>query len=704
MEVPTREIYWSIAGHLIMYLFVAVGAAAFIYGLWRHWRAWSLGRPEVRWDRFGERLKSFLSNTLLHTSVLKEAYPGVMHFFIFWGFAVLAVGTAVVLLQADLGLKVLYGTFYLWLSLALDLFGLLAVVGLLIAVFRRYIQRPARLDSKADDALVLTALLVILVTGFFIEGLRMATAGDQWALWSPVGLALARMVGAGFDGAAVSPVAAGLEALKGWYAFLWWGHMLLAVGFVAYMPYSKLFHVLASPANQFMKSLGPKGALATVDIENSETFGASRPDELTWKQLFDTDACTRCGRCQDQCPAFAVGKALTPKGVIQDLKSYLERYGPALADVKAKVGRKLAEEAKAEGKEPDAAREFEAMEEAVMDAEIPALFEEAMPEENLWNCTTCRSCEEQCPVFVEVIPKVVELRRYLVLMESRMPTEAGRTLRNLQNNGNPWGLGRTQRADWLENVEGVKKLSEGDEVEYLFWVGCFGAFDDRSRAITQATIKIFQAAGLDFGVIGEGETCCGDSARRLGNEYLYQTLAMENIEALSGVKFDKIVTACPHCLNALKNEYPQLGGNYEVVHHSEVIAELLAEGKLELTRSLSGEAARVTYHDPCYLGRYNDVFDAPRKALAAAGADVVEMVRSKKTSFCCGAGGGRMWLEEEAAHKVNARRAEQALEVKPETIVTGCPYCLQMFDDGLKAVGEERDITKDLAEIVAKAL
>jgi Fe-S oxidoreductase len=288
-------------------------------------------------------------------------------------------------------------------------------------------------------------------------------------------------------------------------------------------------------------------------------------------------------------------------------------------------------------------------------------------------------------------------------MESRMPTEAGRTLRNLQNNGNPWGLARTQRGEWLQNAD-VRVLQEGEEVEYLLWVGCFGAFDDRSKAVTEATVKVFKAAGLDFGVIGEAETCCGDSARRLGNEYLYQTLAMENIETLSAYKFKKIVTACPHCLNALKNEYPQLGGNYEVVHHSEVIAELLAAGRLEPAAAPTGERARVTYHDPCYLARYNDIFDAPRRALAAVGAEVVEMTRHGRTSFCCGAGGGRMWLEEEAAHKVNAKRAEQALETKPETIVTACPYCLQMFDDGLKAVGEEREMTQDLAEIIAKAL
>ncbi len=711
MQLPTREVYFNITGHLWLYLFVAIGAAAFLYGLYRHWRGWSLGRPEVRWDRPWERLKALLADTLLHLTVLKEAYPGVMHLFIFWGFLVLAFGTAVVMLQADLGLQVLYGSFYLWLSLALDLFGLLAVIGILIALFRRYVQRPSRLDNTPDDAVVLVGLLVVLVSGFFLEGLRMAVAGDPWALWSPVGLVLARLAGAALDGAGLAPAAASVApGLKAWHAGLWWGHMLLAVGLVAYMPYSKLFHVLASPANQFMRNLGRKGALSLVDIENTETFGASRLDEFSWKDLFDTDACTRCGRCQDQCPANTVGKALSPKDVIQKMRLALAAQGPVLARVKAEVRKKLLGEAAAEGGGTaggagaiDPVREYEAMEEALAELELPSLIDDIITEDVLWACTTCRSCEEQCPVYVELIRKVVEMRRYLVLMESRMPTEAGRTLRNLQNNGNPWGLARTQRGEWLQSVD-VRVLQEGEEVEYLLWVGCFGAFDDRSKAVTEATVKVFKAAGLDFGVIGEAETCCGDSARRLGNEYLYQMLAMENIETLSAYKFKKIVTACPHCLNALKNEYPQLGGSYEVVHHSEVIAQLLAAGRLEPAAALTGDEARVTYHDPCYLARYNDVFDAPRRALAAIGAQVVEMTRHGRTSFCCGAGGGRMWLEEEAAHKVNAKRAEQALETKPETIVTACPYCLQMFDDGLKAVGEERDMTQDLAEMVAKAL
>ena len=709
--MPTRQIYWNIVGHLILYLFVVAGAAVFLYGLYRHWRNWRMGKPAMRWDKPWERVKSFLSNTVFHLSVLKEAYPGIMHACIFYGFVVLAFGTVAVLLQADLGLHVMYGGFYLWLSLALDILGVVAIFGLLLAAFRRYVLRPKRLESTADDAITLVALLVILLTGYFLEGLRMAAAGDQWALWTPVGLVIAKWFGATLGaGGALAPATIGLAGIEMWHRYLWWFHMLLAVGFVAYMPYSKLFHIVLAPTNQFLRNLGPKGALAYVDIENSETFGASRLDEFTWKDLFDTNACTRCGRCQDQCPANFAGKKLSPRDVIQSMRQALEKYGPALAAVQAKV----------RAKKLDPAKEYEAMEEAVAELEMPALIDDIITEDVLWNCTTCRACEEQCPIFVEVIPKIIEMRRYLVLMESRLPTEAGRTLRNLQNNGNPWGLARTSRGDWLQKIE-ARKLAEGEEVEYLLWVGCFGAFDDRSKAITEATVKVLKAAGVDFGVIGEGETCCGDSARRLGNEYLYQTLAQENIETLKAYKFKKIVTACPHCLNALKNEYPQLGATdsavgqpgaadgrpgpgYQVVHHSQLIAELVAAGKLKLGTKLAGEAAKVTFHDPCYLGRYQGEFAAPRAALKAAGAEIVEMPRHGRTSFCCGAGGGRMWLEEDAAHKVNARRAEQALGTKAGTVVTACPYCLQMFDDGLKAVGEQRDITKDVAEIVAKAL
>ncbi len=737
--MPTREVYWNIAGHLILYAFVAAGAVAFLYGIWRHYRNWAIGKPEVRWDKPWDRIKSLLVNTVLHASVLKEAYPGIMHLAIFYGFVVLAGGTAVVLLQADLGLRVLYGPFYLWLSLALDVLGLAGIAGILLALFRRYVLRPKRLETAADDAVILTGLLVILVTGFFIEGLRMATAGDQWALWSPAGLVIARWfgatLGAGGALAAVSGAsatgAAALAGMEAWHRYLWWFHMLLAVGLVSYMPYSKLFHVFLAPTNQFLRNLAPKGALAHVDIENTEAFGASRLDEFSWKQLFDANACTRCGRCRDQCPANAAGKTLSPKDVIQNMRKALEKWGPVLAATKAKVRAKLLEEAVkaaagkggagADGGEDtakgtkgrraiDPAKEYEALEEAMAELDMPSLIDETITEEVLWACTTCRACEERCPVFVEIIPKIVEMRRYLVLMESRMPAEAGRTLRNLQNNGNPWGLARTARADWLQKIE-AKRLVEGDEVDYLYWVGCFGAFDDRSRAITEATVRILKAAGVSFGVIGEAETCCGDSARRLGNEYLYQTLAQENIETLKGLKFKKIVTGCPHCLNTLKNEYPQLGTaggqpdlTLKVVHSSQLIAELLATGRLKPSARLEGEAATVTFHDPCYLGRYNDEVVAPRKVIEAVGGKIVEMPRHGRASFCCGAGGGRMWLEEEAAHKVNARRAEQALGTKAATVVTACPYCLQMFDDGLKAVGEQRDITKDLAELVARVL
>lgn len=714
MCVPTRELYWGITGHLILYAFVAAGAVAFLYGIWRHVRNWRIGKPEKRWDSYWTRMKAFLSNTVLHLSVLKEAYPGIMHFCIFYGFVVLAFGTFVVLLQADLGLHVFYGPFYLWVSLALDILGLAGIAGMLMAAFRRYVLRPKRLETTADDAVILFGLLVVLCSGYVMEGMRMATQGDQWAMWSPVGLLAAKWFGATLAaGGVLAPAGAAAGAgMATWYPYFWWGHMLLAVALVAYMPYSKLFHVFLAPMNQFMKNLGPKGALAHVDIENTETFGASRLDEFSWKQLFDTNACTRCGRCQDQCPANAAGKTLSPKQVIQNMRKALEKFGPVLAETKAKVRAKLLEEAAKDEKAKkddkgrpviDPAKEYEALEEAMAELEMPSLIDETITEDVLWSCTTCRSCEEQCPIFVEVIPKIIEMRRYLVLMESRMPTEAGRTLRSLQNNGNPWGLARTARSEWIAKAE-APKLEEGQEVDYLYWVGCFGAFDDRSKTITEATVRILKAAGVSFGVIGEGETCCGDSARRLGNEYLYQTLAQENIDALKGFRFKKIVTGCPHCLNALKNEYPQLGGHFEVVHTSQLIAELLASGKLKLGKRLEGEAANVTFHDPCYLGRYNDEFAAPRAVIAAAGGKVAEMPRHGRTSFCCGAGGGRMWLEEEAAHKVNARRAEQALGTKAGTVVTACPYCLQMFDDGLKAVGEQRDITKDLAEIVAKAL
>jgi len=684
--VPTRELYWNIHGWVLLYLLMVISLTIFAYGFYRRYRLWRLGRPEVRWDQLKERLWSLLAYGFGHRRILRDPYPGLMHFLVFWGFVVLFIGTLLVAVQADLHLPILYGTFYLYFSLFLDIFGILATLGIIIAAFRRYGQRPDRLDSGLDDALTLLWLFLILASGFAVEGLRIAATHDPWASWSPFGLFFARL----FAGLS----RAGLVVTHRW---LWWIHLVLAMGLIAYLPYSKLLHILVSPANQFFRRLTPVGAISLVDLENSETFGVSQLKEFSWKHLLDLDACTRCGRCQDNCPAYLSQKPLSPKAVIQDLRKELNRLSP----------------------------------------EPRTLAGEVIAAEAIWACTTCRSCEEQCPVFVEPLAKLIEFRRYAVLMEGSGPAELNRVFKNVENSGNPYGLSQASRGDWAAEL-GVKTMAEADEVDYLFWVGCAGSYDQRSLNITKSLARILQRAGVNFAILGSEEKCCGDWARRSGNEYLFQSLALENIEVMKGYNVKRIVTACPHGYNTLKNEYPQLGGNFEVVHHTELLAKLLREGRIKLDPvtqealgltpvEISGEAGaspttpggssapgtvtppglKVTYHDSCYLGRYNQIYAEPRlilKGLAVTG-ELLEMERNRGRSFCCGAGGGRMWLEETEGQRINLLRTEQALATGANVIGTACPFCLTMFEDGLKLKGKGEEVkVYDIAELVEKAM
>lgn len=649
-----------------------------LYGFYRRYRLWRTGQPENRFDRVGERIKSVLVNGFAHARILREAYPGLMHFLIFWGFLVMFVGTLIIMAQADFGIPLVYGNFYLYfMALGLDMAGLAAVIGTVMALIRRYVVRPARLDNTADDALTLLWILVILVTGFILEGLRINATGDPWAIWSPVGY---------LTGLSLGGPAPWQEAF---HRVLWWVHLFLAMGLIAYLPFSKLSHIVLSPLNQYFRSFEPKGALVPLDLENEEveTFGVSKIEDFTWKHLFDTGACTRCGRCQDNCPVHLSEKPLSPKKLIQDLKAHLEERAPALVRQAATAGQA---EAAAAGE----------TEQAIASR---ALIGEVVTEDEIWACTTCRSCQEQCPVFVEQIPKIVELRRNLVLSESRFPSEAQTAFRNMENNGNPWGLGWATRADWAADLE-VKSLAEVEgEVEVLFWPGCAGAFDDRNRKVATAMVRLLNAAGVNFAILGTEEKCCGDSARRLGNEYLFQMLAQENIETLKQYRFGEIVTTCPHCFNTLKNEYPQFGGDFKVTHHSEYLWRLVRQGRLTPRRQL---ALLATYHDSCYLGRYNDIYRDPRQLLTAVpGLRLVEMDRHHDRSFCCGAGGGRMWLEEKLGKRINLMRTEQALAKNPQLIATACPFCLVMLGDGLKDKGIEEGVqVLDLAEVLEQAL
>ncbi len=654
--MPTRDVEMYHSSYIFMWLLTVVTFIIFGYGIYSRYKLWKIGVPEDRKDTasFGR----FISNTFGHVRLLRDAYPGIMHLFILWGFIVLAIGTASLVVHTDFGIEIFNGPYYLGLSLFLDIFGLLAIIGIGMAMWRRYVTKPDRLDNKPDDAISLVLILAILVTGFVLEGLRIVFTNDPWAGWTPVGAAIASLFGGAEPG-----------TLKSIHAVFWYTHMLLTFGFIAYIPYSKLAHIIYGALNQYLAKGKAAQSLMPLDLENEELeqFGVAEIQQFTWKQLMDGDACIRCGRCQDNCPAHLTGKPLSPKNFTQNLKNHLTEVGPLLLNKKD--------------------------DEEISKPMVP----EVVKDDEVWACTTCGSCEEQCPMFVEHVPKMVDLRRNLVMMESHFPQEAQLAFRGMENNGNPWNIGWKSRAEWADDLE-ITQLGEDQNVEYLYWPGCSGAFDNRNKKVATAVVNLFKKAGVSFGILGLEEKCCGDSARRLGNEYLYQMLAQENVENLNGYGVKKIITSCPHCLNTLKNEYPQFGGNYEVIHHSEFLSNLVSQGKLQPQKSIE---AACTYHDSCYLGRYNEIYAEPRAIVGSIpGLKMTEMERNKEKGFCCGAGGGRMWLEEHG-ERINMNRTEQALATGSNLIVTACPFCLTMLEDGTKAKDVVDDVkTKDLAEIL----
>ncbi len=680
--VPSREIFWNISFGEIIYLLSAVVTGILIYAIYRHYRRWRLGRPANRVNRIGKRTWSFIIavvvDGILHRKLFgvansvagsakellpREFYPGLAHFLIFSGCIVFLIG-AFLDFVSHYFFDFMHGTFYLVYSVVVDSFGILAIIGVILALIRRYGLKPDRLDNRNDDLVVLMLILVVIVTGFIVEGFRIAATelkeNPAWAVWSPGGYVLCL----GFRGLSE-------EALRVWHAVSWWVHVLLSLGAIVYVALyaSKLFHVIWDPINVFFRSLEPRGALTPIDLEKTETFGTPKIEDFTWKQLLDLDACTRCGRCQDACPAYFSGKALNPKKVIQDLKTHLYEVYPS--------PKKPAEQRK-------------------------DMISEAVTEEVIWDCTTCRACQQGCPIYIEHVDKIIDMRRNLAMERSQFPAAAQDALKSLGTRGHPYRGTTATRTSWTEGL-GVKILAEDSNVDILYWVGCSAALDDRNIKVSRATAGIMQVLGMNFGILGDEESCCGDPARRIGDEYLYQTICQGNIEILKNYNVKKIVTTCPHCFNTLKHEYPQFGGNFEVVHHTEFLAGLIREGKLKIT---GASDKKVAYHDSCYLGRYNDIYKAPREILGAiSGIKSVELPRRLSRSFCCGGGGGHMWMEEEPDKRVSARRVQEIIDAKVDMVVTACPYCLVMFEDAIKAKGVEETLkAADLSELVAKAI
>ncbi|HEX9144861.1 MAG TPA: heterodisulfide reductase-related iron-sulfur binding cluster, partial [Candidatus Binatia bacterium] len=564
--------------------------------------------------------------------------------------------TLVVMVHEDFGLPIMRGNFYLvFQSLTLDVFGALSILGALIALYHRYLNRPARLHSTWQDGAILGLVLTILLTGFVVEGLRIIAIGDPWKYWSPVGLATGKFVSAFFPAGLLRPA----------HALLWWFHLLLVFGFIAWIPYSKLLHIFTSPANIYFRSLEAKGGmLKPINTETAESFGVNRIDQMSWKGLLDLDACTECGRCQDVCPAFNTRKPLSPKSLILDLRQSLYADGTSASAATPLIGNVIAED-------------------------------------TLWSCTTCGACMQECPVFIEHVPKIVDMRRHLVMEEGKFPETMQRALRSLEARGHPFPGASASRIDWYQGLD-VKILSEAGPTEYLYWVGCATALNPRNQKTARNFVRLLQQAGVEFAILGQEERCSGDPARRVGNEYLFETLARKNIELLETRKVKKIITTCPHCFNTLKNEYRQFGANFEVFHHTEILVQLINEGRL---KPLDGLDQRVTYHDPCYLGRYNDTYKEPREVLAAIpNARLIEMAQSREKSFCCGAGGGLMWIEEPSDKRVNSKRVEHAVETGANILAVACPFCMTMLEDGVKAGTGERELkVMDIAELLDRA-
>jgi Fe-S oxidoreductase/nitrate reductase gamma subunit len=672
-----RELFLEIDYAWIIYILAVISIAALAYAVYHRVQLWKLGQKDDSFSNMGQKTKAFLYTGLIdgiiHRRIIRDFYPGIPHALIFWGALFLLFGTAMDVVSHYI-VDFLHGNTYLAISCLSDVGGAILLIGLIVLAIRRYVQQPDRLDNTLDDAITIAIVFIIVLTGFILEGLRMVVSAEQspalpimenWAPWSFLGYGFAKA----FEGG---------SHITGWYQTLWWFHSLLIIGTIFYMALAipKLTHIAASPLNVLFRSDRPKGALRTIELEEAETFGAGKIDDLTFKDLLELDACTRCGRCQDNCPAYLSGKPLSPKKIIQDLKALMNERDPGL------LHRIVATEDTNE--------------------KIREIVGEVITEDEIWACTTCRSCQEQCPAFIEPINKIIEMRRYQVLEQAHFPEAAMGALKSIEQRGHPWRGTMSSRTDWTEGLD-IKLISDDADVEVLYWVGCTAALEDRNIKVARAVGKVLKAAGVNFAILGEEETCCGEPARRIGNEYLFQMLVQQNIETINGYGVKKIVTACPHCFNTLKNEYPQFGGNFEVYHHTEFIADLIKQGRLNVPGK---QGKKVTYHDSCYLGRYNDVFQSPRDILRTVNSSaLVEMGRNRNKSFCCGAGGGRMWMEEDIGTRMSEMRAQEAIDVNAEVIASACPFCMQMFEDAIKALtAEDKVKVLDIAEIVADVI
>ena len=681
--VQPGDILGVIPAWVGVYLALAATLAVSGYAVYhRVFRLVFQGRATARFDQPWRRFTGATAIVLGQRKVLQRVgqtgprsrkldLAGLGHATIFWGFLSFTLSYLIFIFGGaiwhPLGETILTETGVLVYSVYLDIVAVLILGALLWGVLRRWVGKPNRLSydlTRNLDAVVVVGLTAaLMVATLLVHGFYVASGGS-----GPE----SRVIFGGLIGGWLS--AAGLSAASAGtlQVVFWWVHLGIILGFAIYIPFSKHIHMVAAPLNAYFRSLEPRGALETIDLENAERFGAGRVQDFTWKQLLDGYACAVCGRCSDACPANITGKILSPMHIVENLKEHMISIGHQGA------------------RDPE-------------HVEPEPIIDHAIPEQAIWDCVSCGACMEECPVVVEHVPTIIDMRRNLVLEESKIPETGMNALLSMEQRGHPWRGTQFSRTDWAEGLD-IPTVAENPDFEVLFWVGCTGALEQRSQAIPRSMAKVLKAAGVNFAILGEEETCTGDPARRMGNEYLFQILAQQNIETLNGYNVKKVVTICPHCFNTMRNEYPTLGGDYEVLHYSQYVAELMDQGRVKPIKMMN---VTVAYHDSCYLGRHNGVYDEPRRvARAIPGLKLVEMEpHCRQRGFCCGAGGGHMWIEESQGPRINHVRTDHFLETSADTVGVSCPFCLQMMTEGIQAKGLEGDKqAKDVLEILSESL
>ncbi len=674
---------------ILFTLCILAGLGLFFYQLWGRFNLLRAARGDFRVDRIAERIKAMLVYSFgqkkfvrPEAAIVNETFSGWLHFFVFWGFVILGVQ-----------ITTMFGrgyspTFHLPLlgpgpyTFIRDLFELTVFVCVVILIGRWLAHHPRRLigfmppearlhgQQHWEAYLILSFIGGIMLGGLLYDGGQIALHPDEGGIWQPISSLFAIPLRAAGPG-----VATGVSNVA------WWVHNLIVLTFLNFLPLAKHFHIITSLPNTFFRKLEPIGTLSKQDLENATIFGTSHIDQFTWKQVLDMFSCTECGRCSSQCPATATGKPLAPRQLLLDLRDYLYAHQD---EVKAK---RVDWKPNGDGAEPPEVGEN--------------IVGPVIKDETLWACNVCRACEESCPVMIEYVDKIVDMRRHLVQEEARFPSELTRTFKGMETQSNPWGIGAEKRFDWAEGLD-IPTVADKPDAEYLYYVGCAGSFDDRNKKTTQAFARVLKKAGVDFACLGPEEPCNGETARRLGNEYLYQAMAQACVDTFKGYNVKKIIVNCPHCFNTIANEFPQFEGKFEVIHAAELVQKLIADGRLQVPAEFKKKTA---YHDSCYYGRFNEIYDEPRTVLAKAGAEVKEIHRHKQFGMCCGAGGGRMWIEEDPDKRVNLLRTDQALETNPEVIAVSCPFCMTMLSDGIKAKDlEDKVQTLDVMEVVDRVV